>query len=274
MAKGDGGEMKHVVSFSGGKDSTAMLLRLLEEKYPVDDIVFFDTGWEFPEMANHVQKVQKYIGREITVLKPEISFEYEMLHKPIIRRKKGASDHGQVYRHGNGWPAMNRRWCTKKKSKSINKYIKEHHGKGAYQYIGYAADEIKRTGCGNSCSGVQVNGVERLYPLIFDWDMDERACLQYCYDRGFDWDGLYQDFARVSCFCCPLSRLGELRTVRRKHPELWTKMLKWDIDMIKRGVNKGFYGYATVHDLDRRFAQESSLYDYMQQTEQKEMMGE
>jgi len=30
--------MKYVVSFSGGKDSTAMLLRLLEEGRPVDDI--------------------------------------------------------------------------------------------------------------------------------------------------------------------------------------------------------------------------------------------
>ena len=35
---------KKIVSFSGGKDSTAMLLRLLEENYQVDDIVFFDTG--------------------------------------------------------------------------------------------------------------------------------------------------------------------------------------------------------------------------------------
>ncbi len=33
--------MRYVVSFSGGKDSTAMLLRLLEEKAQVDDIVFF-----------------------------------------------------------------------------------------------------------------------------------------------------------------------------------------------------------------------------------------
>ena len=40
--------MKYIVSFSGGKDSTAMLLRLLEEGRPVDDIVFCDTTAEFP----------------------------------------------------------------------------------------------------------------------------------------------------------------------------------------------------------------------------------
>ena len=34
----------YVCSFSGGKDSTAMLLRLLEEGMPVDIILFCDTG--------------------------------------------------------------------------------------------------------------------------------------------------------------------------------------------------------------------------------------
>ncbi len=36
----------HVVSLSGGKDSTAMLLRMLEEEMPVDIILFCDTGME------------------------------------------------------------------------------------------------------------------------------------------------------------------------------------------------------------------------------------
>ena len=46
-----------IVSFSGGKDSTAMLLRLLEEKWPVDMILFVDTGLEFPAMYDHIDKV-------------------------------------------------------------------------------------------------------------------------------------------------------------------------------------------------------------------------
>lgn len=40
----------HVVSFSGGKDSTAMLLKMIELKYDIDEIVFCDTGLEFDEM--------------------------------------------------------------------------------------------------------------------------------------------------------------------------------------------------------------------------------
>lgn len=61
----------NVISFSGGKDSTAMLLRMLEEGMPVDLIIYCDTGLEFPAMYDHIAKVEQNIGREITKLKPE-----------------------------------------------------------------------------------------------------------------------------------------------------------------------------------------------------------
>lgn len=56
----------NVISFSGGKDSTAMLLRMLEEGMPVDLIIYCDTGLEFPAMYDHIAKVEQNIGREIT----------------------------------------------------------------------------------------------------------------------------------------------------------------------------------------------------------------
>ncbi|MBR0358180.1 MAG: phosphoadenosine phosphosulfate reductase family protein, partial [Selenomonadaceae bacterium] len=51
----------YVVNFSGGKDSTAMLLRLLELDMTVDEIIFCDTTAEFPQMYEHVDRVEKYI---------------------------------------------------------------------------------------------------------------------------------------------------------------------------------------------------------------------
>lgn len=70
--------MKHIVSFSGGKDSTAMLLRMVEENMQIDDIVFCDTGKEFPQMYEHIKKVEKYIKRPITIIKSDKSFDYYM----------------------------------------------------------------------------------------------------------------------------------------------------------------------------------------------------
>lgn len=239
---------KHIVSFSGGKDSTAMLLRLLEEKCPVDDIVFFDTGWEFPEMNQHIEQVEEYIGRKVTVLHSKIPFSDWMFRRKIVSKK--GENKGEVHRIGNGWPSPSRRWCTRQKVSAIDKHI----GKDAVRYIGIAADEAKRTESKN------LDKIEVRYPLI-DWDMSEADCLQYCYDRGFDWGGLYEHFPRVSCFCCPLQRIGELRTLRRVRPELWQKMLDWEVEMEKTGSNRGFRGYKTVHDLDRRFACEDMQMD-------------
>lgn len=45
--------MKHIVQFSGGKDSTAMLLMR-------DYILFCDVGKEFPQMYEHIKKVNVY----------------------------------------------------------------------------------------------------------------------------------------------------------------------------------------------------------------------
>lgn len=81
-------ENKYIVSFSGGKDSTAMLLRLIEEKKPIDEIIFCDTGKEFPDMIKHIKKVEDYIQRPITTLKPE---KLLTIYLPSKKEKKLAT---------------------------------------------------------------------------------------------------------------------------------------------------------------------------------------
>ena len=46
------------VGVSGGKDSTAMLLRLIEARRPIDLILFCDTGLEFPQMYEHLKRLE------------------------------------------------------------------------------------------------------------------------------------------------------------------------------------------------------------------------
>ena len=65
------------VSFSGSKDSTALLLRMLEEGMPIDIILFNETGLDFPEMEAHIEKVEQYIKRLFAVCSgfPESAFK-------------------------------------------------------------------------------------------------------------------------------------------------------------------------------------------------------
>jgi len=230
---------RFVASFSGGKDSTAMVLRLLEDGWPLDEIVFFDTEWEFPQMYEHIMQFERYTGLPVTRLHPRRSFTYWMLERPIVKRGTN-----EVHRIGNGWPSPMRRWCTREKVDTIDR-----HCKNAARYIGYAADEANRT----LSYGVKRARYECFYPLL-EWDMDEAACLAYCRVRGFDWGGLYELSPRVSCYCCPLQRIGQLKTLRREFPALWAQMLEWDEQV--GAHNRGFRGYDTVCDLEARFALE------------------
>ena len=70
-------ETKYIVNFSGGKDSTAMLLWLLDRKYPIDYIVFCDTGVEYPEVYRHIRKVDTFLrqfDKHLIVLKGKHDF--------------------------------------------------------------------------------------------------------------------------------------------------------------------------------------------------------
>lgn len=245
----------HVVSFSGGKDSTAMLLRMIEEGYQIDIILYCDTGLEFPEMEEHIRKVEEYIGRKITRLKSEKDFMYfAKEHKRVIRSTKipGVKP-GDIIK-GYGYPSVFVRWCTKElKTNVINKYLRElreHYE--IVQYIGIAYDEPKRI----------KDDPNIIYPLV-NWKMVEKRCLDFCYSRGFDWGGLYEIWDRVSCWCCPLQSPTDLRKLRENRPELWSKLKEMD-----RTINLGdprldkklnFQQTRSLSDIERRFEVEDEF---------------
>lgn len=51
----------HMVSFSGGKDSTAMLLHMMELGMQIDEVLYCDTWMEFPAMERHVKRIKKLV---------------------------------------------------------------------------------------------------------------------------------------------------------------------------------------------------------------------
>ena len=205
--------MKHIVSFSGGKDSTVLLLMMLEKNMPVDEILFCDTGKEFPAMYNHIKKVENYIGRKITTIKAKKSFDYLISTET---RKVNINKH-----KGLGWASHNMRWCTGElKKEPLRLYLKKYKKNEIREYIGIAHDESIRATHNKEKRNL-------FYPLI-DWKITEKMALQYCYSKGFNWDGLYEKFARVSCYCCPLQKLSELETIYLEYPKLWEDMRKID----------------------------------------------
>lgn len=227
----------HILSLSGGKDSTALLLRLLEENRPLDMILFCDTGLEFPAMYDHIAKLEKNAPVKIIRLQSNYPFEY-WFRDYIPKRKNPALEKYS----GMSWAGPRNRWCTAVlKIRVIERYLRSLRREyNVIQYIGIAADEPKRVR----------QAANILYPLV-EWGMTENDCLQYCYERGYDWDGLYKMFKRVSCWCCPLQSLSELRKLHIHFPDLWARLKEMD-DSTWRTFKPGY----SVRDLEIRFGLE------------------
>lgn len=226
-----------------------MLIKLVESGYSISAVLFFDTGWEFPEMYRHIEKVEAYAGIKVTYLEPKNPFN-EMIKK---------------YR----WPEPGREWCRSEKLSVEKRYLKKSFSKNSYliHCVGIAQDEMRRTD-----RKTQIKKGNVMFPLISDYihnpvavkhcydrdvAMTEKQALQFCYDRGFDWEGLYERFHRVSCYCCPQKRIGELRTIYTHYPEIWVKMIDMENTIEPSEHYITFRNKKTVKDLDQRFHNES-----------------
>ena len=241
MTRKDYDEMKHLASVSFGADSLAMLLMLIEKRYQLDGVVFYDTGMEFQAIYDTRDAVLPLLeehGIIYTELRPPRPFIFDMLEKPVKSKQNG--EH-----FGYSWCGRNARWGTATKTHALDKNAMRYGGE-TVRYIGIAADESQR--------------LERLpegtiAPLA-DWGVTEAAALQYCYDRGFCWEEngirLYDVLDRVSCWCCANKNLKELKNIYMYLPKYWARLkdLQSRTDRPMKGTGK------SVFDLEKRFEME------------------
>lgn len=241
-----------VVSLSGGKDSSALLLKLIEYNVWIDEVVYVDVGKEMPEMAEHINQLEKLVLRmniKFTRLIPKKDWDYYFAYHV----KKKGKNKGQK---GYGWPGFGNRWCTKHlKIETLKKYYKEviDEDHDSVEFVGFAADEIERVNNND-------DGRLKEFPLI-NFDITENHALKYCYQKGFEWGGLYEKFNRVSCYLCPMSRLGELKYIFEHYPWYWLEMRMYD-DM----TQWEFRGDYTLKELEMKFIQEfyEEIFGYKQ----------
>lgn len=228
---------KYVASCSWGKDSTAMVLKLIENNYPLDEVVFYDTGMEFQAIYNVRDQVLPLLQENnirYTELKPDKPFWIDML----IRQKKKRT--GQIV-YGDEWCGGACRWHTFKKKRICDQYTKD-----SIVYLGIASDEPER-----------LTHLEDYKKSPLDeWDMTESDCLEYCYSKGIYWeeDGikLYDILDRVSCWCCRNKNLKELKNIYMYLPRYWSllKGLQSRINSPMKGEGK------SVFELEERFKKE------------------
>ena len=203
--------MKHIVSFSGGKDSTAMLLRMIELNMPIDQIVFADTLLEFPEMYEWIAKIEKMIGRKITVLKPKSTWD-DWFYGKITRGPNKGKMRGFPKGMSPCW------WSRECKQEPLSKMKTPD----IVSYIGIAKDEKHRAE-----SKMYLKTPHR-FPLI-EWGWTEADCVAYLRSKGLE-HPLYKHFKRTGCWLCPKQKNEALVSLYNHYPELYEKLKQYEAD--------------------------------------------
>lgn len=117
---------RFICCFSGGKDSTAMLIHILENNLPLDEIIYCDVGdWIWESAKTHIKQVEDKLDVSITII--DISEKLKQGFKKW------------------GFPSFFNRWCTGEKREAMKQYLREKYGENIVQYIGYCSDEEKST---------------------------------------------------------------------------------------------------------------------------------
>ena len=187
----------HIVALSGGKDSTALALRLVEVEPREYQFVFTPVGNELPEMIEHWNRLKA------------------LLPSPLIALTGGQSLAGLIRRQ-HVLPNWRMRWCTRiLKIEPFERYLADHLP--CTVYIGIRADEADREGVAYE----KTEGITRRYPLV-EWGWGIGDVRGYLKMRGVEIP------ARTDCAACFFQTLWEWYTLWIEHPMYFTEAEGWE----------------------------------------------
>lgn len=185
--------IRHVLSLSGGKDSTALAL-YMRDRVPEMEYVFCDTKKELPETYEYLDKIEAYLGRKIVRLCDERGFDHWL----------------EVY--GGFLPSSQMRWCTKMlKIRPFEKYVGDDE---ILMYVGIRADEDRQAYVSTKPN------INPVYPFKEDGIKREDVFL-ILEESGVGLPSYYDWRTRSGCYFCFFQRKSEWVGLQERHPELY-----------------------------------------------------
>jgi 3'-phosphoadenosine 5'-phosphosulfate sulfotransferase (PAPS reductase)/FAD synthetase len=194
-------KVRHILSLSGGKDSTALAV-YMKDKIPNVEYVFCDTGEELKEIYAYLDKLEAYLEQPIIRLNPDRPFSHYL----------------QIF---NGvLPDVRTRWCTRVlKIKPFEDYVGNDQ---VYSYIAIRADELQRKGYISTKPNITP-----IYPFIDDFKYKEDI-FKILEESGIGVPEYYKWRSRSGCYFCFFQQKKEWVGLREHHPELYEKAKQFE----------------------------------------------
>ena len=195
--------IRHILSLSGGKDSTALAI-YMRDRVPNLEYAFCDTGEELPETYSYLDKLEAYLGKQITRLNPDRPFRHYL----------------NIYR--GVLPDARTRWCTRKlKIEPFERFIGDDT---CYSYIGIRADEQHRKGYISTKSNIVAK-----YPFIDD-GITKQGVFKILEESGLGLPDYYDWRSRSGCYFCFFQQRVEWVGLLENHPDLFEQANKFETD--------------------------------------------
>jgi len=213
---------KVIVNYSGGKDSTAVLLLALEIWGPKIRVVHADTGNRWPETLPYIRSLQEDLGIRIEILKNDRLFFDLVEHKGF-------------------WPSARFRFCTfDLKAKPTHRWVLENKMRDGVQILGLRKDESKRRaklgsfscGGGKERGQVQgfschrVKGVSDMWYPILEWKTQD--VYRYIESRGVTLNPIYDFCSRLGCPTCLFAPTLGIYQFAKRHPAEFAEQVAFE----------------------------------------------
>ena len=201
----------HILSLSGGKDSTALAFFMREnmpEIFEKLELVFCDTENEIPETYDYLDKIEIFLNKQITKLKPEKSFDH-------------------LYDTRKFLPSIVNRWCTVDlKIRVYEKYIKSKYLEKnkdviIYTYVGIRSDELGR-GINNANGQIIIK-----YPFQ-EFCINRNDVFKILYNVGINLPDYYKWRKRSGCYFCFYQSPNDWLNLYENHPDLFFKAMEYE----------------------------------------------
>ena len=191
-----------VLSFGGGIQTTYMLF---SEPERYDEVIFADTGGEWPETYAYIE----------TIVKPFCQ-KRGLKFTTVTGDKKGITTLEEFCLNKKIIPSRRKRWCTDDyKKKPIKTYVKNSGIKAPIRMaIGFSWDEVERMNEGHKIH----KEYEIFYPLL-EKHITRQQCIDGIKALGFPLP------RKSGCWFCPFQKSAMWKELYHVHKPLFARAI-------------------------------------------------